>query len=137
MKTRKSQQGVYAIEFVLVSGFLFLLLFLIVELGKVLHYYDAASQATRAAARLGTVCTQNSNAIKTQVTSRLPFVTSSNVVVTYLPGGCTVADCQTITVALSQAVYTSAVFGFNVTMPSFTTTLPRESLDSQYNAKCS
>lgn len=137
MKTRRLQQGVYAIEFVLVSGFLFLLLFSIVEMGKVLHYFTAASEATRAAARLGTVCAQNASAIKTQVTSRLPFVSNSNVVVTYLPAGCTVADCKTITVALSQAVYNSSIFGFDVDIPSFITTLPRESLDSQYNARCS
>lgn len=137
MKTRHSQQGVYAIEFVLVSGFLFFLLFSIVELGKVLHYYDAASQATREAARLGAVCSMNATKIKTKVTQALPFVTSSNVIVSYSPAGCTVADCKIITVRLDQAKYTSNLFGFNVNLPNFSTTLPRESLDSQYNANCS
>ncbi len=137
MKTNKYQRGVYGIEFVLVAGFFFLLLFAVMEVGKVMYYFSTATESTRRAARLAAVCDKDANVISTSVTDRLPFLTEDNVSVEYIPDGCTVANCRLITVGLTNAVYTSSIVPISVTMPAFSTTIPRESMDSSLNADCS
>lgn len=137
MKSNKHQRGVYAIEFVLVAGFFFLLLFAVMEVGKVLYFFSTANESTRRAARLAAVCDLNDSAIAATVTDRLDFLTADNVSVQYIPNGCTRADCRLISVALTNAVYTSSIVPITVTLPAFSTTIPRESMDSSYNEDCS
>ncbi len=137
IKTHKHQRGVYSVEFVLVAGFLFLLLFSVLEIGKVMYFFSTANESTRRAARLAAVCDKDADVIATTITKRLPFLTEDNVSVAYNPEGCTVTDCRLITVSLSDAVYTSSVVPISVPLPPFATTIPRESMDSSFNADCS
>lgn len=137
MKSNKHQRGVYAIEFVLVAGFFFLLLFSVMEVGKIMYFFSTANESTRRAARLAAVCDKDDAAIATAVTDRLGFLTPENVSVQYIPDGCTRADCRLITVSLTDAVYTSSIVPISVTLPAFSTTIPRESMDSSFNADCS
>lgn len=136
-KLRTHQLGVYSIEFVLVAGFLFLLLFSVMEVGKVMYYFSTANESTRRAARLAAVCDKDAAVITSTITDRLPFLAADNVNVEYIPGGCTVANCRLITVSLTDAVYTSDIVPLSVTLPPFATTIPRESMDSSFNADCS
>ncbi len=137
MKTHKHQRGVYSIEFVLVAGFLFLLLFSVLEIGKVMYFFSTANESTRRAARLAAVCNKDAAVISSTITNRLPFLAADNVSVEYSPIGCTVANCRLITVSLTDAVYTSSVVPISVPLPPFATTIPRESMDSSFNADCS
>jgi Flp pilus assembly protein TadG len=137
MNINKHQSGVYSIEFVLVAGFFFLLLFSIMEVGKIMYYFNAANDATRRAARVAAVCDKNSAAIKATVTDKLPFITADNVSVVYTPDACTVANCRLITVGLTNAVYTTSIAPISVTLPAFSTTIPRESMLSALNEDCS
>ncbi|OZA05021.1 MAG: hypothetical protein B7X95_08065 [Methylophilaceae bacterium 17-44-8] len=136
-KLHKYQSGVYQIEFALVAGFLFLLLFAVMEIGKVMYFYSTANELTRRAARLAAVCDKNASVIAKTVTARLTFLTKDNVSVVYIPDGCTNANCKLITVGLKNAVYTSSIVPISVTLPAFSTTIPRESMNSALNAECS
>ena len=149
IKTHKHQRGVYAVEFVLVAGFLFLLLFALMEVGKIMYFFNTANESTRRAARLAAVCNHVNHpvygaaakkAIENTVTSRLPFATAANVSIQYCDKAdcvCDEADCQLITVSLIDAIYTSSIVPISVKMPAFATTIPRESMDSSFNADCS
>lgn len=137
MKTLKYQRGVYAIEFVLVAGFFFLLLFSVMEVGKIMYFFSTANESTRRAARLAAVCDKDAAVIATTITDRLSFLSAENVSIAYVPAGCTVANCKLISVGLADAVYTSSLVPISVTLPAFTTTIPRESMDSSLNPDCS
>lgn len=62
----------------------------------------------------------------------LPFLQPANVTVTYTPSGCDASSCTSVTVAISNVAINTVVpfVPFNLTMPPFSTTLPRESLNS-------
>jgi Flp pilus assembly protein TadG len=129
------QKGLYSVEFVLIAVFFLATFYLVFELVRVMYLMNAANEATRRAARLATVCNMNANGIFTEITSRLPGVTNQEIVVTYLPAACTAATCETVTVSLVGATITIAnqLLPVTINFPPFTTTLPRESMDSTLN----
>ena len=133
------QRGVAAVEFALVSVVFFLLLFGAMEVGRLLFYWNAAVEATRSAARTAVVCSFDAPAVKARVTTLLPLVPASSVDVAYLPAGCSAAGsatlCEQVTVSVrAGAVVVPTLIPFvsfsSVTMPTFSTTLTTESLQS-------
>ena len=82
--------------------------------------------------------------IKTQMIGRLPSLTTSNIVVTYLnppwaDNTCTVSSCKAVRVSLTGYEY-EAIIPFvplTLNLPAFTTTLRREHMQSSGNAVCS
>lgn len=129
-------RGAAAVEFALVAAILCSLLIGIAEFGRVLFYWNTASEAVRLAARTATVCDVGATAIQSRVTQWLPFVKAANVSVTYTPAGCnsdaTTArnTCTFVTVSISNVSVSTLIpiVPVAVTMPPFSTTLPRESL---------
>jgi Flp pilus assembly protein TadG len=126
------------VEFALVSAMLCTLLIGICEFSRVLFYWNTASEAARLGARTAVVCDANATVIKARMKALLPLLSASNVTVSYAPPGCD-ADvstarnsCNTVTVSVSGVrVQTMIPFvPLNLTMPAFSTTLPRESLTS-------
>lgn len=133
----RRQKGVAALEFALISSIFFTLLIGVMEMGRVLFYYNTAAEATRLGARVAVVCDINSNQATTNPVVRdmqqmLPILTPANVSVVYTPSGCDATSCTAVTVSVTNVTVNTVVpfVPFNLTMPPFSTTLPRESLDS-------
>lgn len=133
----RRQKGVAALEFALVATVFFTLLIGVMEMGRVLFYWNTAAEATRMGARVAVVCDINSsqstsNPVVRDMQQMLPILQPANITVTYAPAGCDATSCTSVTVAIANvAVNTMVPFvPFNLTMPPFSTTLPRESLSS-------
>lgn len=133
-------RGAAAVEFALVSTVFLLLLIGIIEWGRVLFYWNTAVEGTRAAARTAVVCDLDAGAIKRRITTLLPQVAPESISVHYLPENCSATAlpnlCETVTVSLApNSVVIDTFIPFvsfsSITMPSFTTTLTTESLQSQ------
>ena len=68
---RFRQRGVAAVEFALVASLLFTLLFGVMEMGRVLFYWNTATEATRLGARLAVVCGKDAAVIKSRMGAML------------------------------------------------------------------
>lgn len=143
---KRRQRGTAAVEFALVAGIggFLLLLIGIMEFGRVLFYLNSAAEATRRGARTAVVCTPGSNtsaAVLSQMRTFLPMLTADSVGISYAPSGCdTNGGCRYVTVDIKSGVTVQTFIPFvpiSIDLPSFQTTLPRESLDSTDNALCS
>lgn len=131
---RQKNRGVYTVEFTLVSALFLLTIFMVMEGIRYMYLMNAASEITRRGARLAVVCNIGSAGIVSEMASRFPNLTSQNVTINYLPAGCNQGNCQTVTVSLTGLSTTIA--GVTANIPNFATTLPRESLDSNFNPTC-
>ena len=89
-----AQRGAAAIEFAIVSAVFFMLLLGAIEMGRLMWTWNAATEATRLGARMAVVCDINEPNIITRMQQRLPYLEPGNVSLTYLPSGCTDANCQ-------------------------------------------
>ncbi|RQR57638.1 pilus assembly protein [Burkholderia sp. Bp9126] len=135
---RRGQRGATVVEFALVAAIFCTMLIGICEFGRVLFYWNTASEAMRLGARTATVCDADATVIKQRITTLMPLLKSSNVTLSYTPSGC---DSDATTARSTCTFVTLKVTGvkintlipfvkINVPMPSFSTTLPRESLMS-------
>ena len=129
------QRGVAAVEFALIALVLFTLLVGIMECSRVLHYWNTATEATRLGARLAVVCDQDAAAVKTKMQSMLNILGSSNISVEYIDkdgNSCDPDTCRSVTVSITGLTISTFVplVPLDIEMPPFSTTLPRESLDS-------
>lgn len=129
-----NQRGVAAVEFALIAPLFFAFLFGVIEMGRVLYYMNAATEATRLGARVAVVCDMNDTAIVTRMQNMLPGLATGDVSLIYRPNGCNAANCETVTVSIIPGAFTINTFipflPFAVNLPTFTSTLPRESLSS-------
>jgi Flp pilus assembly protein TadG len=140
---RKSRQGgATAVEFALVSVVFFTTLFGMMEMGRMLYYWNSAAEATRLGARLAVVCDLNDADIRVRMRQMLAIVPAASISIDYHPASCTVNTCESVTVSLSNvSVATFIPFvPLTLTIPPFSTTLPRESMrstvDGQANPMC-
>lgn len=133
------QRGMAAVEFALIAVVFFMLLLGAIEIARVLWVWNAAGEATRYGARMAVVCDLNDSAIKTRMRERLAGLGSANITLAYLPAGCAVSTCQSVTVTLSGLTENTLIpfVNFAPTLPAFRTTLSRESLGSANNPACS
>lgn len=141
------QRGAVAVEFAFISLFVFFTLLIgIMEMGRLLFYWNTATEATRLGARLAVVCDFNDSIIKTKMRSMLPLLKPADIDIIYEPPVCTSdsetarATCQSVTVKILPSASVQMVIPFVpmlLTMPPFSTTLPRESLSSDGNPVCS
>jgi len=131
-KARFGQRGTAAVEFALIASLLFMLLFGIMEMSRILFYWNTATEATRLGARLAVVCNKDAAAIKAQMNNLLGLLAPNNIDIAYAPGGCDINTCRTVTVSITGLNVSTFIpfVPLNLRMPSFSTTLPRESLNS-------
>ncbi|SIT45909.1 TadE-like protein [Paraburkholderia piptadeniae] len=145
---RRRERGVAAVEFALIAPIFFILLIGIMEMGRLFFYWNSATEATRLGARIAVVCDVNpsqsaTNPVIKNMQRLLPILKPSNITIAYSPTGCDASSCVSVTVSVSNVnnIGTAVPFlkPFSVGIPSFSTTLPRESLDSQggTNPSCS
>jgi hypothetical protein len=130
---RGRQRGATMVEFGLVSAVFFTLLLGIMEMGRLLHYWNAAAEATRLGARVAVVCDMNAPIIKTKMKGMLHLLSLADVNISYDPVGCSAANCKTVTVSVNPTVTIDLLIPFlsiSLPLPPAATTLPRESMDS-------
>jgi Flp pilus assembly protein TadG len=133
--------GLVTIEFTLLAAVFFLALFAIAGFARTMYIYNATANATRFGARLAVVCAPAAaSAIKTKMVARVSGLTSGNINIDYNPTGCSVSTCTSVTVSVSGftvSIATPASFPLgSITVPSFSTTLVRESMNSTNNSVC-
>jgi Flp pilus assembly protein TadG len=131
-EARFLQRGVAAVEFALIASLVFILLFGIMEMGRVLFYWNTAAETTRLGARLAVVCNKDAAAIKARMQSMLNLLSPANIDIAYAPASCDINTCRLVTVSITGLTVSTFIpfVPLSLTMPSFSTTLPRESLDS-------
>ncbi|HET7061330.1 MAG TPA: TadE family protein [Nitrosospira sp.] len=132
LEARFLQRGVAAVEFALIASLVFILLFGIMEMGRVLFYWNTAAETTRLGARLAVVCNKDAAAIKARMQSMLHLLSPANINIAYAPASCDINTCRLVTVSITGLTVSTFIpfVPLSLTMPSFSTTLPRESLDS-------
>lgn len=136
---RHRERGVAAVEFALIASVFFTLLIGIMEMGRLLFYMNTAAEVTRLGARMAVVCDidTNSAAVKGKMIDMLGILTANDITISYSPSSCTSGTCEYVTVSVSKTVDTFIPFvPLSIAMPSFSTTLPRESLSSASNLSC-
>lgn len=133
LKGRPRQRGAAAVEFALVAALFFMLVIGIMEMGRVLFYWNTAAEATRLGARIAAVCDLNDSQIKSRMQEMLSIVPAESIDIRYAPVGCNVGSCTSITVQILDGVAVATYIPFvplGLVLPSFSTTLPRESMRS-------
>jgi hypothetical protein len=133
MKSR--QRGLTTVEFAIVGALLFILLFAVLEFGRLMYTFAVLGEGTRRAARLAAVCPIGSPNIRnTADFSELPGFRRGNVDVTYLnaagiPTGLyTAIDYVQVQIVNYRIPLTIPFLDPTVTAPPFKVTMPRESL---------
>lgn len=127
------QRGTTAVEFAIVVALFLVLLLGMMEMGRVLYYWNAAVEATRLGARVAAVCDVNDSAIKTRMQNILDQLPTAQISVVYAPGGCDLNTCTSVTVSVLAGTTVATYIPFvplALTLPAFSTTLPRESMRS-------
>jgi len=138
------QSGVYSIEFAIVGSLFFVLLFAVLEVGRLFFVWNVLTEASRRGARLATVC--NFNQIDMRADSEMisaalfnnvalvPNLKPENLKIEYLQfNGSLATDFVSIDLVKAEVVNYQHQFmvpGLFLTLnsPSFATILPVESL---------
>jgi Flp pilus assembly protein TadG len=131
-------RGVTTVEFAIVASVLMILLFACIEFGRATYTFAALNEGTRRAARLAAVCPINDP----NITAAVNFMgvygfANANVSVTYLDASG--ASLGSTPVLVNVRYVRVSVIGYTIplaipfvsptlTSPSFTVTLPVESL---------
>ena len=141
IRKKNKQIGAAAIEFALIASIFFTILIGILEMGRVLFYMNSAAEATRFGARIAVVCNINASGIRSNMIKRLSILTDQNINVDYVPAGCSQASCRSISVGITGVTLATFIPFVpdsvnSITLPSFSTSLPRESMDSTDNSLC-
>lgn len=143
---RGQQAGLYLVEFALVSGVFFFMMFGAIEVSRLMFTWSALDAITQRGARMAAVCPLNDPAIgQTAIFGEnggnavISGITAENIQIRYLnAGGNATANRANVSfVEVSIQNYTfqmlipETVEGFIaplLTAPAFTTTVPAESL---------
>lgn len=144
---KKNQQGLYAVEFAIVGSLFFLILFVVLEIGRLFFVWNVLTEVTRRSARLATVCyfdTVNIDAFDDMLSTSLfnnqtiiPDLSASNLQIQYLRADGTLVTMEDegpfIEFVRSSIVgyqHQLLIPGLFLTLdsPTFSTILPRESL---------
>ena len=132
---KRREQGLTTVEFSVVATALFIMLFGVIELGRLMYSFAVLAEGTRRAARLAAVCPLNDAGVTSTVNfAGLPGFNSSNVQVQYLD-----STGLPTAVFLNIAYVRVQITGYTIPLsipfvnptvisPPFAVTLPRESL---------
>lgn len=137
----KRQAGLTTVEFALVGSVLFIILFGLIEFGRLMFTWNVLDEATRRAARLAVVCPVTASGqsfVREQGAfggDILPNFSAANIALTYLQeDGTTLATATENTYYIRTAVtgyqHQMLIPFFDITLDALTfeTTLPAESL---------
>ncbi len=141
----QKQLGTVTVELAIVGSLFFLLLLAVIEVGRVMYTMNALNEATRLGARAASVCQVQHGVIKDIATFNggglLGGLETSHITVNYLDeNGNVVADpspsnefgflqVRYVKVEITGFTYNMMLPGVGaLTLPTFSTTLSRESL---------
>lgn len=146
-KARHKQQGVYTVEFAIVGAVFFLLLFAVLEVGRLFFVWNVLTEASRRGARLATVCHFEHGSVSAfdpmaeaalfNNVPMAPDLSIANLKISYLQLNGTqivdsdnVDDIDLVRAEIINYQHQLIIPGLFMTLnsPSFSTTLPRESL---------
>lgn len=135
------QKGVAAVEFALIAIVFFTLLLGIIEFGRVLFTWNSVTEATRWGARLAVVCDKDDVTIKERMRLIAGTLVDSNIDIRYFNppfavNTCDKSNCKSVEVSVTGATIRPMIpfLGMTLTIPPFTTSLPRESMESVNSA---
>jgi len=132
--SRYRQRGAAAVELALISIIFVTLLMAIIEFGRWMYTLEMVAEATRTGARMAVVCDINDSTIKAEMQARVPQLSLSDAQISlqYFPAGCSQSNCLGVQVGITGATFTPAIPFLMAAfpIPPFSTTLPRESLES-------
>lgn len=140
MNMKTKQKGATIVEFSL-SLIVFLMFLLgIVDFSRMLFTWNAASEATRLAARYAVVCddTVSKAAVLARMQRLLPQIVDINLA--WTPSPCNTTTCEGVTVTITDLDYqwispvAGAVARAAIPMPAFSTFLPREAMKQDSNS---
>ncbi|MGF1702941.1 pilus assembly protein [Photobacterium makurazakiensis] len=145
----KDSTGSTLVEFTIISSLFFLLIFTIIEFGRLIFTWHILNETTRRTARLAVVCQVSTTEQQDTKLSGiidsvpLPGFSTENIDVSYLDSvGTKINDDLNETVIYNQVEFIEvkvvdyqielfipfATFDLNFEAPDFTTLIPRESL---------
>lgn len=149
-KSRTKSNGMYTVEFAIVGSLFFLLFFAAIEVSRLLFTWNVLTEVSRRGARLATVCNiltapqsdsqtiGQPSGVATLATfgdvNMLPNLSAANVTIQYLAfdGSTATSFGQVRLVRFEISNYQHELYipGLFMTLnsPTFSTTLPRESL---------
>ena len=146
---KNKQKGVYTIEFAIVASVFFILFFAVLEFSRLMYTWNVLTEVSRRGARLAAVCNVLENtddqqslyqspAVLTAATfadvNLIPNLNSANLNISYLNlNGLAAASFGDINFVRAEVVdyqHQLLIPFFDITLnsPSFSTTLPAESL---------
>lgn len=142
----KCQRGVAAVEFALILMFVLLpMLFGVIEMGRLLWTWNAATEATRLGARIAIVCDPYTSEamIEAHMRTRLATLTAANVIITYqnpplADNTCNSGTCKAVNVRLSGYTHDTIIpfVPMSLTLPPFSTTQRKEYMQTAANDIC-
>ncbi|MBW3698324.1 pilus assembly protein [Vibrio sp. T187] len=138
----KRLSGITIIEFTLMSSFMMLILLAIVSFGHFMYSMQGVNEAVRAAARMASVCQIGDVGIKNYISSNsyISAIENENIEIDYLDGSGSVLvgpSSEDVRFVRARAVDLDYQFitilnflgdSGLITLPSFETTIPSESL---------
>lgn len=140
---RRRQRGMAIVEFAFVAMIFFTLLLGIMEFGRWMFTLNAAAEATRWGARLAAVCSIGDTGIEAKmrfILGSLDPARTDQILINYTPTGCNAGNCEKVKVSLQNVSFTPLIpipfMGVAVPIPPFTTSLPRELMNSDDNPIC-
>lgn len=147
------QRGASLVEFSLVAAFLFTLILAVFEFGRLMLVWNSAVEATTLGARIATVCSKGTStsppaAAVAKMEAVLPGI-SNAVVIEYLDAsGSATSNCNSTNTNACYLVrarldgpkfvaqFSTPLLSFGLDIPSFTTVITAEALDSAANPRC-
>ena len=143
----QNQKGSSVAEFAIVAGLFFMLIFAVIEFGRLLYTHNALTDAARRGARYAVLHAQNTTCVKNVVVygethinpatcaptgpALINGLGPNNVTVTYAGSGSDPFDMNRGIATVSITAYTFNLsipfFKQTLTMPPYTTTLTAES----------
>ena len=137
---RTKEQGGAIVEFAIVAVIFFTVLLAIMDFGRILFAWNAATEATRWGARVAVVCDKLSpDQIRDKMKRILPELTNSNILINYynpegtINNSCDATNCKGVEVSITglSVQPISPFMGLLMPpVPPFTTYLPRESMEA-------
>jgi Flp pilus assembly protein TadG len=143
----KGQRGVAAVEFALVSAIFFTMLLGVIEMGRLLWTWNAATEATRLGARIAIVCDPYTSKamIVDHMRTRLPTLEEGKVIITYQGQNppaddnmCDSGNCKAVNVKLTGYTHDTIIpfVPLSLTLPPFSTTQRKEFMQTAANDLC-
>lgn len=131
----RSIQGILAVEFAIAASVFFLVLFAVIETGRLFHTLGVLNETTRAAARLAAVCPMNSEGIFDRaVIVPIDGFDASHLSIRYLDGQMAETDIFENIRFVDASIQNYQIdllildLGLTINSPAFSTRIRSESL---------